>query len=52
MSSLIMVVPSFSVNMERLKDGSTITNFGNIQVCFSKLLGFYSEEGWTIDYCY
>ena len=27
-------------------------NFGNRQVCFPKLLGFFSEEGLTIDYFY
>ena len=36
-----MVVPSFSVNMERLKHGSVVTSFVNKQVCFSKLEGFF-----------
>ena len=36
-----MVVPSFSVNMERLKHGSFVTSFVNKQVCFSKLEGFF-----------
>ena len=39
-----MIVPSFSVNIEKLKDGSIITNFGNRQVCFSKLSGFFSSK--------
>ena len=36
-----MVVPSFSVNMERLKHGSVVSSFVNKQVCFSKLEGFF-----------
>ena len=36
-----MAVPSFSVNMKRLKDGSVVTYFGNRQVRFSKQSGFF-----------
>ena len=39
-----MVVPSFTVNMERFKDESVVTNFGDRQVCFSKPSGFFSRK--------
>ena len=39
-----MVVPSFSVNMDRLKDRSVVTNFGNRQFCFLKLSGFFPRK--------
>ena len=39
-----MVVPSFTVNMERFKHESVVTNFGNRQVCFSKSSGFFSSK--------
>ena len=44
MSSLIMVVPSFSVNMERLKDGSTIPTLVIYRSVFQSYWGFIPRK--------